>query len=226
MVRREVLPVPSPERLSSRIPRRGGIFERSPRLHRRIYPVPQNSDEVRKKEGGRLFVPDYTKLRVRDESEWEKWIAEVTPSFISSALRVFPDIDIVEDFVQDAWLQVYERIDTIRPDNLNFYIQTIIHNKIKDHFRRARVRLVTYGDIPERKSPDSTEETIIRRDQARHLRRYIDQLTQEQREAILDFASGLSPTEVEEMTGIPAGVIKSRRHRAFRTLNRLIEAQK
>ena len=91
----------------------------------------------------------------------------------------------------------------------------IVHNGAIDACRRTLVserRSVDGADVAERiPAPGSTENEVIRRDDARHVRRALEQLPAEQRRVIeLAYFGGLTHFQIAEALELPAGTVKGR----------------
>ncbi len=140
------------------------------------------------------------------------------------------DDDDAEDILQDVFLRIHERLDTVRDmDRLESWIYQIARNSIIDYYRSRR-RTVPLGELEDEEryseaaassiglsAPDAFDEDITQ-DLARDIREIVfdsTTLTEPYREAlILTEYQGLTQKEMAERLGISLSGAKSRVQRA------------
>ena len=129
-----------------------------------------------------------------------------------------------EDLFQDVLIRAFEKIDTIATlEQPGSWLGRVMYNRFVDGSRkRARQRLVVVqdGDMPGDgieglPGSASAEVDAGRLEQLKALHRALALLSEEHRIVLLlHDTEGYKIKEIEELTGIPAGTVKSRLHRA------------
>lgn len=139
-----------------------------------------------------------------------------------------------EDLFQEVLLRAFAGLDDlVAIDEPGSWLAKIMYNLFIDdkrRFARTRLRFVEEGQLAGDGiaglagpgSPDydqSRHETIVR------LQNALEQLSNEHRVVVLMHdTEGYKITEIQEITGIAAGTVKSRLHRARARLRELLEA--
>jgi RNA polymerase sigma-70 factor (ECF subfamily) len=122
-----------------------------------------------------------------------------------------------EDIVQDAFLSLWRGgsgYDHTR-GSVRSWVLSAVHNRAIDAFRRQRTR--GGSDVSDEEvavrlaAPDSTEEEVERRDDARRVRAALKELPPDQRQVIeLAYFGGFTHSEIAEMLELPPGTVKGR----------------
>ncbi len=136
------------------------------------------------------------------------------PRVYGLALRMVGDAMTAEEITQDAFMKLWTRAETYRPDrgDLIAWLLTITRRVALDRIRAEARRPSlekseeeeTWHHIPD---PESTSE------EARWstMRFLLDELPQEQRQAIeLAYYHGLSQSQIAEVLEVPLGTVKTR----------------
>jgi len=131
-----------------------------------------------------------------------------------------------EDIIQDVFAGIFEAADVSRPiENLGAYIYRALRNRIVDLLRSRKTLLSidapgtetgpALADIIEDPRYD-TELDVFNRELNEALYAAIDRLPDDQRAiVIMTEFEGMSYREISLKTGIPAGTLLSRKHRAL-----------
>jgi RNA polymerase sigma-70 factor (ECF subfamily) len=134
--------------------------------------------------------------------------------FICSRL---PDEDDAEDILQDVFLRIHDRLDTVRDaQKLESWIYQVARNCITDYYR-ARRRLVPLSDLSEEAQvgEDASDDDAIVQNLTADIRQIVQSLPDPYREAlILTEYEGLSQKELAERLGLSLSGAKSRVQRA------------
>ena len=138
--------------------------------------------------------------------------------------RILRDVDRAEDAMQQALVIAWRELPRLRdPDRFDAWLNRLLVNACYAEARRRRdwganIRLLPVdGPLVE----DGTRQVADRDELDRGFRR----LTPEQRAIlVLHHYIGLSPDEVAETLGIPAGTARSRLHYAHRAMRAALEA--
>jgi len=132
------------------------------------------------------------------------------------AMRVLRDESAAEDAVQDAFLSVWRRAASYRPERgtLRAWLCTIVRNRAIDMIRgdngRTRYELPLDGRREEASLSDTWSEVMAELRRAR-LRRALTELPPEQRQTIeLAYWAGMSQSEIGRHMRVPLGTVKGR----------------
>ena len=120
-----------------------------------------------------------------------------------------------EDILQDVFLKIHARIDTLRDgDRLEGWVFQIVRNAIVDHQRSQRIRLPLPEDMVAPEDGEDGEDTAARR-LSTSLRGMVEGLPEPYREALLlTEYGGLTQQELAARVGISLSGAKSRVQRA------------
>lgn len=173
------------------------------------------------------------RLRRRDEAAFNQLVLAHQASVYRLLSRMLGDGAEAEDLAQEVFVTVFKAIETFRGESrLSTWIHRIAQNhgrnRLKYHGRHKRK-----GEGP---LDDNTEETLAaphtgsrlpRPDDAMearqaesHVQRAMASLDAEQRELIvLRDLEHMSYEDIQELTGLPSGTVKSRLHRARMALH-------
>jgi len=153
-------------------------------------------------------------------------------TYARSKIRNMVDTD-AEDIVQEVALKIFIRADTMSPiENIAGFVYNSIRNRIIDLMRTKKketrfenemeTRLMEFTELLYGKSDNSYSEEM-----KNELKNAMTNLKPRYRDIIvaMDF-EGFTYKEISEKTGIPAGTLMSRRHRALSILFKELEAKK
>lgn len=143
---------------------------------------------------------------------------------MSIAQRILRDVGRAEDAVQQTLVIAWRELPSLRdPDRFDAWLQRLLVNASYAEARRSRAWNAHVRILPV-DGPAGPDESLSLDDRDR-LERGFRRLSVEQR-AILVFTHylGLSPTEIADRLGIPAGTVRSRLHYAHRAMRAAIEA--
>src|SRR5215470_3792957 len=123
-----------------------------------------------------------------------------------------------EDVVQESYLRAYRAIASMQGDDARAWLLAIVRNACFTLQKRNRRR----GAIPfdDRRHDPADEapgpgDTVLAESEAARIRRAMDELPEEFREAIvLRAVEGLSYKEIAQVVGVPVGTVMSRLARA------------
>jgi len=132
------------------------------------------------------------------------------------AVRVVSDREQAEDLVHDAYVAVWQKIDRFDPSrgSLRSWLLTIVRNRAIDRLRGTRPS-IEVGEADEqsllRTGPNPTWEAAARARSAVELRRALEALPDEQRQAVeLAYFGGRTYREIATLTGVPQGTANGR----------------
>jgi RNA polymerase sigma-70 factor (ECF subfamily) len=156
-------------------------------------------------------------MTVTTEKVWE----EFHPQLKQFVLRRIPDEQSSEDVLQDVFLKIHTRIDTLRDEEkLQSWIYQIARNAIADYYREQRATL-PLSEVPvpaeEARDDDVIKELIP------SIKVMVDSLPADYREALyLTEYQGLTQRELAERLGLSFSGAKSRVQRAREKLKKML----
>jgi RNA polymerase sigma-70 factor (ECF subfamily) len=144
-------------------------------------------------------------LRPTTESIWEAF-SERLRNFIQSRVS---DADDVEDLLQETFIRIHTRIDTLVDDTrLAAWVYQIARNLIVDYYRRRIESMPLTEVLP---AAPVFEDASAEAEIAAGLKDMVQELPEKYRQAIwLTEFSGLKQTELAEQLGLSPSGAKSR----------------
>jgi RNA polymerase sigma-70 factor (ECF subfamily) len=138
-----------------------------------------------------------------------------------------------EDLFQELLIKAYDKIDQLlRIEEPGSWLSRVMYNLFIDNhrrFKRQRMRMVDEGQLPggiaELPGTENPEKDQQRLQQMQSLDVALSQLSEEHRLVVLlHDTEGYKLTEIQALTGLPVGTVKSRLHRARARLKDLLIA--
>ncbi|MDQ2866941.1 MAG: sigma-70 family RNA polymerase sigma factor [Verrucomicrobiota bacterium] len=146
----------------------------------------------------------------------------------SLALKMLRDQADAEDLLQDVFVQIWKRAPSYDPRQSSVFSWAVLLtrsraiDRLRSRMRRSQVIVPSLeGDEAETTLPDAStggsgSDIIEKKDEAARVRAALQNLPQEQREAIeLAFLSGLTHHEIAERLEQPLGTVKARIRRGL-----------
>lgn len=131
-------------------------------------------------------------------------------------LRHLHDRTLAEEIYQDVWQRLIQARGRYRPEaKFTTWLYQIAHNRLGDHWRAAKHRPAAPEDAMERAErepdPQTPERQLSAFEERRRLQLALEDLPEEQREAVLlRLEQELSLEEIGEVTGVGRETVKSR----------------
>ncbi|HEU4521420.1 MAG TPA: RNA polymerase sigma factor [Thermoanaerobaculia bacterium] len=143
------------------------------------------------------------------------------------AFRFLKNAEAAEDATQEVFVKMIRHANQFQGDaKLSTWLFSITANWCRDYLRKADNRPKESDDVlvtlpsPNEVSP---ERNLEQRENEQRVRRALDELTPEQREAILlSRYQGLSYAEIAQIAGCSEGAVKTRVFRAMETLKKAL----
>jgi RNA polymerase sigma-70 factor (ECF subfamily) len=193
-------------------------------------------------------LPDLTesklieRLVARDERAFNELVRAYERRVLALVMRMLGNRAEAEDLAQEVFVQVFKAIGTFRGDSkLSTWIYRIAINLCKNRTKYLRVRHADEQDeleavaerVPMGEARRANVAQIERPDEAmagkqveKIVQQAILQIEESFREClVLRDVEELSYEEIGEITGLPAGTVKSRIHRARAMLKELVERE-
>lgn len=142
------------------------------------------------------------------------------------AQRITGDCERARDVVQETFLRLCREQPPLENGRLAQWLYTVCRNQALD-VRRKECRMTTLAE-PDRVSNNGSHpaphELVADRDESQHVLHLVDDLPENQREAIrLRFESSLSYSEIAEITGTSKGNVGLLIHRGLTTLRQKLK---
>jgi RNA polymerase sigma-70 factor (ECF subfamily) len=180
------------------------------------------------------------RLRARDERAFNELVKAYERRVFGLVFRMLNNRAESEDLTQEVFVQVFKAIGTFRGDSkLSTWIYRIAVNLCKNRTKYLRVRHAGEQDeleemaerLPLSQARNANVAQVARPDEAMAgrqveeiVRQAISEVDENFREClILCDVEELSYEEIAEITGLPAGTVKSRIFRARAQLRELVE---
>ena len=180
------------------------------------------------------------RLQRHDEAAFNALVRLYEKSVFRLVLRMLGDRAEAEDVAQDVFVTIFKSIGGFRGESkLSTWIYRVATNHCKNRIkyldRRARGKKSELDDVTEGGALESasmaSSATIARPDQQAEanqiekiVRAAISVLDEDQRElVVLRDVENLSYEEIQAITGLPEGTVKSRLHRARLQLMKAIQ---
>lgn len=136
-----------------------------------------------------------------------------------------------EDLLQDVLTRLYTRRDELSSiENLTPWLGRVLYNRFVDdqrRYQRRRVHVVDGHHDPDLAPGVESDHPDVRVERDRNvmaLTKALDRLSDDHRITILlHDAEGYSLREIQTLTGVPLGTLKSRLHRARQRLRELMK---
>jgi RNA polymerase sigma-70 factor (ECF subfamily) len=188
-------------------------------------------------------LPEYderfvARLRKQDEKAFNRLVLDYQQRVYSFVLRMLGSPEEARDVAQDVFVSVFMALPRFRGDaRVSTWIFRIatnhVRNRVKYLARRAAGRKQELSEVVEREDfggdlvsrPDRPDRALEGVQLEEFLRVQIAALDPEQRELlVLRDVQELSYQEIQDITGLPEGTVKSRIHRARLTLKEKVDA--
>jgi RNA polymerase sigma-70 factor, ECF subfamily len=157
-------------------------------------------------------------IQRRDADALEVLYARHGGPAYSLAHRIMGGPQAAEDVTQEAFISIWRTsasYDAAR-GSVRAWLLQIVRNRAIDAIRRAAARPVRMdfdddGLIESQVAPEETDAEASRRERARHVRRALKGLPQDQAQVIgMAYFGGFSHSEIAEVLGTPLGTVKGR----------------
>jgi RNA polymerase sigma-70 factor (ECF subfamily) len=163
----------------------------------------------------------------RDQSAFSALYDRLNGPLYSLAMKMLGDPAEAQDALQDVFLQIWSRARTYDPEQSSVFSWAVLltRSRVIDRLRARDRRLrVVVGFTAENKVAEATDastvesvaDTANKKDEAAHVRSLLNNLPEDQRQAIeLAFFGHRTHHEIAAQLGQPLGTVKARIRRGL-----------
>jgi RNA polymerase sigma-70 factor (sigma-E family) len=153
----------------------------------------------------------------RPEAEYREFVGSRAASLHRTAYLLCGDWHLANDLVQETFVHTFRHWRRVqRADNQNAYVNRILINEFKRHWRRYGGLLVRADtDRPEFAVPDVSDEIVNRADLLHAL---LTLPARQRATVVLRYLEGMSARETAAVMRCSEGTVKSQTARALNTL--------
>ena len=192
--------------------------------------MPDRQREEARAEDEQLIMRVAAGDRRAFETLYDRYAATV----FGVTMKMLGDRELAEDAVQEIFWRVWKRAASFdRSRAFAPWLFGIAHNYTIDELRRRRVRPQQVFEDDEHPIlsdiPDETDvgEAAVLTDQRRIVLEALDQLPEEQRQALLlAYFCGLTQQEIAQKLGNPLGTVKTRMRLGLQKLRTVLQGQR
>lgn len=160
------------------------------------------------------YVHGINRLKKEDNSAFYEFHKEHIKLFIQFGMRFIPDMEIVRDIVQDAFISAWERIDTFKEEvHIKAYIYTVIRNKAINHIRNSKVEKRYQEELRLLENDAEFVNMTIEEEMYDILCRKIDTLSPMQSSILWLHVDGYSNSEIAEKLNISVNTVLTHKQR-------------
>jgi len=153
----------------------------------------------------------------RSEEEYRTFVGSRAASLHRTAYLLCGDWHLADDLVQETFVHILRHWRRVQQaDNQNAYVNRILINEFKRHWRRyGRLPVHADTDHPEVAVPDVSDEVANRADLLRAL---LTLPARQRATVVLRYLEGMSERETAAVMRCSQGTVKSQTARALNTL--------
>jgi RNA polymerase sigma-70 factor (ECF subfamily) len=169
-----------------------------------------------------------------DQASFSALYDRLSGPLYSLALKMLGDPSEAQDALQEVFVQIWSRAKMYDPEKSSVFSWAVLMTRSRaiDRLRARARRLrvvgstadeVTHGEATDASTVESAADTVNKNDEAAHVRSLLNNLPEEQRQAIdLAFFGHLSHHDIAARLGQPLGTIKARIRRGLLKLREQI----
>ena len=129
------------------------------------------------------------------------------------------DTDLAEDLVQDVFLKLWEKRETIKEETVKSYLYTIANNLFLNKVRHEKVVLNFVEKQTDQKNAESPHDTMEGKEFKQELEQTISEMPEKQREVFLmNRIDELTYKEIAERLELSVKAVEKRMHGALNFL--------
>jgi RNA polymerase sigma-70 factor (ECF subfamily) len=164
----------------------------------------------------------------RDQSAFSALYDRLSGPLYSLAMKMLGDPADAQDALQEVFLQIWSRASTYDPEKSSVFSWAVLltRSRVIDRLRARdrRLRVVVGSTADENKVAEATDastvesaaDTANKKDEAAHVRSLLNNLPEDQRQAIeLAFFGHRTHHEIAAQLGQPLGTVKARIRRGL-----------
>lgn len=153
-----------------------------------------------------------------DEEAFSVLVEHHRKVLFGTAYLMTRDRGLAEDAVQEALIQMWRNLPSLRlQGSFKAWLVRIVVNEVKQQYRKKRVPTAPLEEAAAvAGDPEEAEKTAFQEEERRCMRKALDTLPEQQREAVvLRYYADLTVPEIAKTLGCREGTVKSRLNRAL-----------
>jgi len=173
------------------------------------------------------------KVLAGSESASRALVGRYASPAVNFAFRMVGDRGLAEDLAQEAFLRVFQRLDSYDPQRrfASWFFQ-VLRNVAIDYLRAHRLDTTSLDELSEAgfqpaaeySASCSPEGMAVRGEVKNAMAAALARIRPEYREVVvLRYQEGLTHPEIAEVLGVPVGTVKTNLHRARKALSALLK---
>ena len=173
------------------------------------------------------------KVLAGSESASRALVGRYASPAVNFAFRLVGDRGLAEDLAQEAFLRVFQRLDSYDPQRrfASWFFQ-VLRNVAIDYLRAHRLDTTSldalseagFQPAAEHSASCSPEGMAVRGEVKNAMAAALARIRPEYREVVvLRYQEGLTHPEIAEVLGVPVGTVKTNLHRARKALAALLK---
>ncbi|BAQ09593.1 elf family DNA-directed RNA polymerase sigma subunit sigw [Bacillus sp. OxB-1] len=146
----------------------------------------------------------------------------------ATILRMTKNPQDAQDFVQEAFIKVYQRLDQYKETgSFSSWLYRVAINHCLDQYRKKYYQSASQ-QIDENQviNPQHPELIFLKKEKSRQLERLIATLPEDERLIILlRYANELSYDEISELADVPVSTVRNKLHRAKKKMRATVKRE-
>ena len=154
-----------------------------------------------------------------DQTAFAEIVAELQAMVFSIAWHYLQDRSLAEDVAQEAFLDLYQKLNTIQSSaHLTYWLRKVaVHRSIDQGRRQKHRRESDWEHLAEPATEGKRSDPLL----LDRLRQAVGTLPERQRMVVvLRYEEDLGPAEIAELMAMPVNTVKSTLHRSLEELRK------
>lgn len=162
-----------------------------------------------------------------NDSAFEMLVRRWQKPLINLAFRFCRDRQRAEEMAQDAFMQIYRKLEQFRGDaTFSTWLFAVSLNVFRSALRRRSISMDSIDDLQQSADESRTQLELERSERDRHVRRAVLALPRRYRDALIIFYfREMNLAETAGILGVSEGTAKSWLHRGRELLRRKLESR-
>jgi RNA polymerase sigma-70 factor (ECF subfamily) len=154
-------------------------------------------------------------LKIKDEAHFRSIFDEYYASLFYYAVKMIHNEQIAEDFVQEIFLNFWNKRDEVYINRIANYLYTSIRFRCMNHIKHEKVKR-DYAEKSIREADFQIDDSIvmIEEEMIREINKLIDSMPDQQKKVFRLHIDGLSQDEIAKELNVSVNTVKTHKLRA------------